>query len=196
MLWAPSGLFRTNTGNNYPFLFMSGMDNSALVAQTADLLKQRVTDNGIDLGFWWGRSTQVMREWDTPDWESLDPDNPDHVQRGFRELDLAVDRGAGTIGLDAFVYMEPWDGYRWIQMMLERHPHLKFVVEPSGADIHHVLAAIWVEGLHNVKTPPILQDFRLPGSTRALTSTSTSAASRPPTPSRTSTGKSCRTWAT
>lgn len=163
MLWAASGLFRNHSDMNYPYQFMTGMDHAPLARDTADLLKERVADAGIDLGFWWGRSSQVMREWDTDQTEPMDPDNPDHVALAFRELDLAVERGASTIGLDAFVYMDGWDAYRWLEMMHDRYPHLKFVVEPSGPDFEHVLAATWVEGLHHVQTPPLLQDFLVPG---------------------------------
>lgn len=165
MIWAPSGVFQNHTGNNYPFPFMSAFGHHPLSRDTASALKERVADRGIDLGFWWGRSSQIMREWDTPDWEPLDPDNPQHVQLAFKELDLAVERGATLIGLDAFVYMQggQWNGFRWIDMMRERHPDVKFIVEPSGPDIQHILAPIWVEGLHHITTPPILQDFLIPG---------------------------------
>ncbi|MCB9841269.1 MAG: hypothetical protein H6809_06440 [Phycisphaeraceae bacterium] len=163
MVWSPTGLFRQNQQNNYPFLFMSGMDQYPMLRDTASLIRQRVADNGIQVGFWWGRSSQVMRSWDTADWEPLDPDNPEHVQRGMRELDLAVARGATLIGLDAFVYAEPWDAYRWLEMMRERHPEVKFVIEPSGPDFQHILAATFTEGLHHIETPPLLQDFLIPG---------------------------------
>ncbi len=163
MLWCPSGVFRQHADMNFPFQFMTAMSNAPLVESTASLLKERVSDQGIDLGFWWGRSSQVMKTWDTDITESFDPDNPDHVARGFAELDLAVERGADTIGLDAFVYTPGWDGFRWIEMMKERYPHLRFVVEPSGPDFQHVIAPTWVEGLHHIQTPPILADFLLPG---------------------------------
>lgn len=163
MLWCPSGVFREHADMNFPFQFMTAMSHVPLVESTASLLKERVSDQGIDLGFWWGRSSQVMKTWDTDQTESFDPDNPDHVARGFAELDLAVERGADTIGLDAFVYTPGWDGFRWIEMMKDRYPHLRFVVEPSGPDFQHVIAATWVEGLHHIETPPVLADFLLPG---------------------------------
>lgn len=163
MLWCPSGMFREHADMNFPFQFMTGMANVPLVADTAYLLKERVSDQGINLGFWWGRSSQIMRTWDTDQTESLDPDNPDHVALAFAELDLAVQRGAKTIGLDAFVYTPGWDGFRWIEMMKDRYPDLGFVVEPSGPDFQHVIAPTWVEGLHHITTPPILADFLVPG---------------------------------
>ena len=162
MIWTPTGLFRNNQHNNFPFLFMTQMRHVAPMNASMGELRRLADD--MQVGYWWGRSQQVMQSWDTPDSEVLDPDNPDHVRRALAELDLAVALGATTIGLDAFFHMDDWDAYRWLQTMREHAPTVTFITEPARADFLHTLAPTFIFASRGqARTPKILADFLLPG---------------------------------
>ena len=165
----PSGLFDRNRGNNFPFLFTSGWDEFPEARQSEGLLRS-FADSGVELGLWWGRAAQVMREWNTADFEILDPDNPEHVARGFREMDGAARVGATAIGLDAIVNMPQWDAYHWISAMQRRYPGVKFVTEAICCDVLHTIAPTYVIAVRNdpsigveATSPHILADFVNPG---------------------------------
>lgn len=166
MLWAPSGLFRMNQQHNFPFQFTSHMLEYPRMRESLGEFR-RVSQAGIELGLWWGQSTYIMREWDTPHREPLDPDNPEHVELALRELDLAVNElGATVIGLDAFgLEMSPADSYEWLRTMQRRHPHVKFITEASHADIYHAIAPTYafVPFQSEIQTPKVMADFLLPG---------------------------------
>ncbi len=182
MIWAPSGVFRNNPELNFPFKFTSfWMEGASHNHNMGDAVTQlrRVPASGIDLGLWWGRSAQVMRQWEASSAEAFDPDNPDHVSRGFAELDIAVQSGATMIGLDAFAhgFSPNWKLYRWMQMMYDRHPNvpLKFCTEGRSVDFMHAMAPTWMEfyewpganptvnTMRLVTTPFYLADFLNPG---------------------------------
>ncbi|MEL7472950.1 MAG: hypothetical protein AAGK04_06485, partial [Planctomycetota bacterium] len=87
MTWAPSGLF-IDDNFNYPFLFASPLMESKRARDTIGFLRG-LGPRGVELGFWWGRSQLVMFGWDDPRAEIFDPENQDHVDRAFAELDAA-----------------------------------------------------------------------------------------------------------
>ena len=161
MVWTPSGLFKNNRDLNYPFLFMTPLLEMSASADTLDELAS-VAGPDLSLGFWWGRSQQVMRAWDQPDADYLDPDNPEHVRRAFRELDAAVDLGATIIGLDAYAKIEPWTALRWLRMLQEHAPGVTFIVEPKASDIFHRVAPTWLDS-PKVNQEDVLADLILPG---------------------------------
>ncbi|HYE03007.1 MAG TPA: hypothetical protein VD963_07205, partial [Phycisphaerales bacterium] len=116
----------------------------------------------LELGVYWGFPQHVMRTWDQAGYELLDPDNPEHVDLGFAELDLITSVNATMVGLDAYVYMSPGKAHRWLNMMRQRAPQARFVLEPSNADIYHTVAATW-QFVEQVDGPTVLADFLNPG---------------------------------
>jgi hypothetical protein len=172
MLWKPTGGYYKHPENSMPFKFTSHwLEGDTTLYPTsyghnmADALDSLplVAQDGRQLGLWWGRSGQVMYDWDVAHWETLDPDNPVHVATAFHELDLAVQAGATLIGLDAFnEYLTPWDGYRWLAMLRAHAPGVKFAVEPGSGDFLHTRAAS-VYNSRRVRGPHYLANFLLPG---------------------------------
>ncbi len=180
MVWTPTGVYRRNHQNNFPFLFTSHwLEGAQYGHNMGDAVAElsQVPGDDFALGLWWGRSCQVMREWDMPAWEPLDPDNSEHVQLAFTELDLAAQAGATMIGLDAFAhaYTPTWKLHGWLRAMQERYPQITFISESRNPDILHRLAPTYidayvfdpriqdVEQLRVVKSPLVLADFLLPG---------------------------------
>jgi hypothetical protein len=180
MLWKPTGVFLRNTELNFPFQFTSRWlenDNlrSALDSKTGFPAIIRRTRG--ELGFWWGRSCQVMLGWDDGHFEPLDPDNPIHVEACRKEVALAARSGATMIGLDTFShkYTPIWKLYPWLQRMQFMFPQMRFVIEPITCDVMHTLAPTFLRGyadkevvtsqedLYQIKGPHILADFLLPG---------------------------------
>lgn len=178
MLWAPSGLFNENRNMNFPFMFTSRWLLEDRMANAFDENEglASIGRNGQKLGLWWGRSTQVIREWNSAQWERFDPDNPAHVQAALHEMDIAVRAGATEIGLDTFTPGNTpiWKLLPWLQRMRETYPEVKFIIEPATCDILHRLAGSFVIGwgatpiqqesdLFKLTTPYYLADLLLPG---------------------------------
>lgn len=180
MLWSASGMYKNNRQNNLPFQFTSRwLDNDKM--RTA--LDSRVGFPALirrtkaELGFWWGRSCQVMTEWDTDVYENLDPDNPAHFEACYKELSLAAQAGATMIGLDTFNHTRTptWKLYAWLQRMQFMFPQMRFVIEPEACDILHTLAPMFLRGfnddtpqatledVYSIKNSHYLADFLLPG---------------------------------
>ncbi len=163
MAWTPSGVFLNNQGNNYPFPFMSNMMNVPQMASTRHFLADVPAPPLLEIGYWWGRSSQVMTGWDVPDWTAFSVDNPDHVARGLREIELARELNATMVGLDAYVYHNSIaDAFLWLTMLREAAPEIRFVVEPSPPDIIHFQAGAFTDAVL-VKNEKVLADFLLPG---------------------------------
>lgn len=150
MLWAPTGMYSVNRENNYPFQFASfwteGAQFGHAMGDAATQLRRVSNTPGVAFGLWWGRAAQVMTSWDTPLAEVLNPDNPAHVAAAHRELDVALQTGVKEIGLDTLTLMNGWDAYRWLGMLRERAPDVKFVVEPACPDFLHTLGARFIQG--------------------------------------------------
>jgi hypothetical protein len=163
MLWKPSGLFRNHQDLNFPFQFMTHMNRVPMMRSTLHHLAA-VPSEQLEMGYWWGHSLRVMREWDDGIYEVFDPQNPEHVRLALAEFDMAVGLGAKTIGLDAFVGTPAWDGFQWLKTLLHRAPGVKLVVErETGApDFYHTLGPTWVYS-HHLSTSKILADFLNPG---------------------------------
>lgn len=179
MVITPTGLYRHNVHMNYPFQFTSQWNKEPMFgsALDPDAGFPKFAAEGRTLGLWWGRAAQVATSWDANTNHTLDPDDPADVAAALAELDLAVQAGAQVIGLDTYGYraIPTWDSYRWLETMQQRHPHLRFVLEPMPCDIMHTKAAGWLRGFNDefpvdsleelnfIKGPHYLADFLLPG---------------------------------
>jgi hypothetical protein len=174
MVAKPTGHFFINIQNNIPPLFTSHWVEGADYGHAmGDAIEQfnRIPDVGLKLGLWWGRSAQVMPDgWDTVAIEDLDPNNPEHVALGFREIDLAYAAGARLVGLDAFRRMQAWDANKWLTLMRQRAPAMRFVTEPVCGDVlHNRYPAFQVatrpasEAELRVETRHFLADYLNPG---------------------------------
>ncbi len=167
VMYGAGGMYNINRENNYPFQITSPWNQFPVILNTLPLLQSFIQSvPSGELGFWWGRSVQVMKTWDTPTIEILDPSNPEHVQLGFAEMDNAVLAGATTIGLDSVAAQGVWDTYEWLTMLHERYPQVKFIAEPLSSDILHTLAGTFVYGTrvgvdeaYNIEGPIVLADF-------------------------------------
>ncbi len=162
LMWAPSGLFSQEHDElNYPFLMLTPLLQRGIQASSLHELAG-LPRPGFDFGYWWGRSTRVMYGWNDPRNEPLDPNNPDHRARAFAEMDLAVQLNATTIGLDAYSHISIRDQYRWLLILQDRYPSIRFVTEPWMADCFHALAPTFVT-TYGRENGNILADFLIPG---------------------------------
>jgi len=153
MLWVIGGQFwkcpsNQDTGynclTNIPHQFMSDLpDNVENTLSALDKFEQ----NGIDLGFWWGRAGQVPVPWQwNPDYMTpLDVNNPNHVNPTDHELDLAVQRGADAIGLDAYANIPPASQLPWLAHLKSEAPNVDFWTEGSTMDYLHIKASTFLQ---------------------------------------------------
>jgi len=169
MIWTPTGLFKNNRHWNYPFQFTSQWRQMPAVMNSLGQLRQFAEQTG-EFGLWWGRSTQVMRTWDTNTVETFDPDRAAHQRLALDELVLARQVKANCIGLDTYSVAEPWKAYTWLARMKEELPGAKFIIEPVMSDIMHQAAPMFILGTRApgqefwaLTTPHILADFINPG---------------------------------
>ena len=178
MMWTPSGLYDQHRENNYPFQFTTRWRSSPKLMTAVDPGNfPSIKARGKRMGFWWGRSLQIATQWNPATMTPMDPSNPAHVEAATAELDLAVQAGANTIGLDSFGHevMPIWKEVLWLKAMQDRAPGVKFIIEPSGCDVLHRLAANFIDGwnsepnppnieaLYKIKNADTLADFLLPG---------------------------------
>lgn len=161
LIWAPSGVMQPSTGLNFPFRFMTALENLPNAWSTLHEFA-RLPAEDVQLGFWWGLSVTVTQGWENPTATGLDPTNPQHRALAFAELDTAVAAGARLIGLDAFRMDHPADAWYWLQQLQARAPQVTFVTEYGAPDYIHALAPTFHGGIH-ITTPHLLADFLNPG---------------------------------
>ncbi len=161
MIFSPSGVYQHNQTWNYPFLFMTGLDDLPEMQSSMGEFT-RLAKPDLDLGFWWGRSQQIHDYWDAPEGRVMDINDPADIQQALDELDQAVALGATIIGLDAFTKIGHWDGIRWLKLMQDRAPGVTFVIEPKAPDFLHRLAPVWFDHTKIIGSK-VIADFLLPG---------------------------------
>ncbi len=161
MMWVPSGIFPAGHPLNFPYRFMTPI-NDYPVARDSMSQFLRFREAGAELGFWWGNSATLMREWASPTGERFNPNNSEHARLANMELDMAVRSGATMIGLDAHYQRSPTNMHRWITAMKNRAPNVKFITESASCDILHNLTPTFHES-SAIRTPHILADFINPG---------------------------------
>lgn len=156
MVWAPSGLYETD--QNYPWQFTSRMLDSSSLRTAFDPLigLPRVKAQNKELGLWWGRTGDYIPVWNpTPaDIVDFDTSNPTHVSEAFRQLDLAVQAGAESIGFDAFT-IPLWDAVKWLELLQDRYPGMRFVLEPRRCDILNNLAPMYYRAYGSPSNGPL-----------------------------------------
>jgi hypothetical protein len=161
MLWTPSGVFPSTSSLNFPYRFMTPINDYPQARSTLNEF-HRVRNAGMEMGFWWGNNATLMRGWANTVAEPFDPQNPQHVALGFAELDVAVGAGATMIGLDAFKQNSPANMHRWLLMLREHAPNIKFITENAASDYLHNVCPTFHEALA-VRNPHVLADFLNPG---------------------------------
>ncbi|MFN0011015.1 MAG: hypothetical protein ACKVS8_05150 [Phycisphaerales bacterium] len=161
MLWTASGVF-DQSPLNFPFQFMTGLLSLPNALGTLHELTALTTDPGLELGFWWGHSINVMQGWNPQTGHVLNPYNQQDVELAFAEIDMAASVGATTTGLDAFKLASPAANYYWLRLMQARCPQMKFVSENAASDLYHNLAPTFHEA-RNINQPHILADLLNPG---------------------------------
>jgi hypothetical protein len=139
-LWLPSGSYHNPDGcPNFPPQFMDFLPGLAETDSALDLFASA----GIELGFWWGRSTEIPMDLDAAGWNPMSCEDADYFNLLHRiflngQLQQARARGARVIGLDAFVNMPAWDRLLWVEDMQAQAPEVAlFVHEWSGPDFLH-----------------------------------------------------------
>jgi len=157
VIWKPSGRYKgtvceflpegTFEGCNFPPQFMDFLPH----LEASDGNFTRYADNGIELGFWWGRASQYPQPlypyWNHthfPDtlWDAR-IDNITHTDFLSGQLQQAVNRGAKLVGLDGFNRMPAWERYEWVEQMKDQAPGVLFVHEGSGSDFLHSRIGNW-----------------------------------------------------
>ncbi len=176
MLWAPSGLYAKNRDLNYPPQFTAGWDDVPLLRTTSSRLSE-IPNAGVQLGLWWGRSTQHADRWDPDTLVPIDLTLRAHLQSIADQLTLAQRAGCTLIGMDNLSHwlMPAWDQRRLIRALRRTFPAITFVAEPAvcdflQADAPNFLIAYQVPkqprneaDFHRLTTPHYLADFLLPG---------------------------------
>jgi hypothetical protein len=141
MIWQTAGMYDPRICDcNFPSQYMDWLPK--LVETQGELA--RIKDAGISLGFWWGRSGQVVMPvaWPPASVSSIIPanySNSEHRSYLENQFNLGKQRGADMIGLDSFGFMEPYGRSKWLDEMMSSS--LDFVHEHGGADIFHTRAA-------------------------------------------------------
>jgi hypothetical protein len=175
----PSGSYGASRAGNPPYQFATNWNATGPLATACDpqIGFPRLPARAQKIGFRWGRSLQVARQWDDPGPVPFDPHNPDHRRLAFAEMDLAVKAGATTIALDAFSprFTPLWDLVEWVADLKARYPGVRFAADAVSCDlIHRQIAAIYrgskdraevagpveIDGFTN---PHLMADFLLPG---------------------------------
>lgn len=137
-LWLASGTYHVPNGCNFPPQFMDFLPH----LEETDVFFELFGQHGFELGFWWGRSTQIPLGLDGSGWDPqscapADYFNPDHIAFLDGQLQQALGRGAAAVGLDAFVHMPPWQRALWVEDMKDAAPGVLFIHEGSGPDFLH-----------------------------------------------------------
>jgi len=130
MLWAPSGVNKQHQNLNFPSQFTLGwLDIEKMRTATDSVGLPRIKQSGKELGLWWGRSAEFTERWDAAASVPLNPNNPVHMATVYRQLDLARDAGATSIGLDDFVHhkMPIWEQVPYLKLLQRRYPQMTFV---------------------------------------------------------------------
>ncbi len=120
---------------NYPPAFM---DFPAHIEASSDELL-RYKQDGIELGYWWGRAAFVPtpQVWNPSRVNVIDYANPVHVDFADTQLMKAFQKGADVVGLDAFLG-EAYDKYTRIDRMKQlTGGSILFIHEGVGPDILH-----------------------------------------------------------
>ncbi len=176
MLWAPSGLYARHRDLNYPPHFTLGWDEIPLLRTTSSRLND-LPNSGIQLGLWWGRSTQHAEQWDPDALEPIDLGNRAHLRTIIDQLALANRAGSTLIGMDNLSHwlIPAWDQRRLIRALRRIYPSMTFVAEPAVCDFLQADAPNFIEAnhtptqaksnadFHRLTTPHYLADFLLPG---------------------------------
>ncbi len=166
VLWTPSGLYSdpshypvTNGEPQFPSRIMTDW-SPAMLASQQEL--QRITAEGIELGYWWGDSAMVEYEWNPAEVYPLDINNPSHVAMLDEQLYLANERGATWIGLDSYRRLDLWNAVPWLARMQSQFPNLRFSAEPNCSDILLFLIPFTTDS-RNLPAAPLLADYLVPG---------------------------------
>jgi len=160
MVWTPSGVYKTNTQNNFPPNFMSEWSSAM---ERSGLEWQRIGAGGLDLMFWWGRAGQVADRWDDPVLDKFDPDNQAQRDEMLTEWSLARQRGVKGVGLDAITQMDGWDIPKWIDQLRETVPGATVVAEPGCFDVLNLKVPVVMYADNFDSGPMYLADYLVPG---------------------------------
>ena len=166
MTWGASGLYNVHISDfNFPPQFMS--DWLPMVFDTQSELRA-YGHQGISLGYWWGRSTQIPQpvQWNPPLLVSAQLSNPAHLRFLTNELTLARDRGGREIGLDYFFEIPLYDRYGWVDQMKQIAPGVNFIHEGAGPDVMSTKLSQWYQTPHPggqvMEAPDVLSAYLLP----------------------------------
>jgi len=162
MIWAASGCYLNNKNLNFPYQAISPVKNDSRLNTTYSRLQTLPRRGPSEVGYWWGNSQLVMRQWDDPDFEEFDLHNSAHVSRALTELRTATDLGAKCIGLDAYSYIDGFEAFEWLEMMKVEAPGVKFVTELDAPDIIHLLGPTFLYS-HMTSRSHVLADLIMPG---------------------------------
>lgn len=158
MVWTAAGVYKNNIVNNFPPQIMTQWTDPMInTAQDWQL----ISNNNIDLMFWWGRSDQVADKWDDNVLEDLDTEKYIHRKIMGKEWVSALDLGACGLGFDAF-NLPVWQALPWLDDLKQYQPSSKFIIEPAACDILHIYYPTFVQG-DILKQPHLLADYLVPG---------------------------------
>lgn len=153
-IWLPSGRYNSTSCCNFPPQFMDWLPH--LEDSASEL--ERFAHNGISLGYWWGRSSEVPLDgsgnvlgpgvWGPRNLMATNFSNQTHRDFMIRQLDLSLERGAHTVGLDHFIDSPAWQRYQWAQDMknyarVNFDREVLYIHEGSGPDFMHSVIGNW-----------------------------------------------------
>lgn len=174
MIWSAAGVWPPDYEcEGYPPHFMTHWPD--LMVETQDeWLRVSNLVSDCNLYFWWGSSaTFAGGEW-KGGCEDFDPDDLYQRKLMLQEWQLAIDRGATGLGLDAFNDMPLWKALPWINTLREtaRNKGLDnamILAEPLACDIMHLYVPTFLPSKYDsagetvyVNGPHKLADYLIP----------------------------------
>ncbi len=169
MIWGSVGRYREHPGSNMAWEIGSGWVPEQVA--TEGEFRRLSEELGLQVGLWCGIAFSISEGWDTGRRHPWDPDNTADTAAIFRELDLARDRGARLIGLDATLSGLASKGgrpdamtvfTRLMPMLHERYPEMRWIIEPAACDFLHLWGSsfIWEK---NIGQPFEFAEYLAPG---------------------------------
>jgi hypothetical protein len=168
MIWQVAGSYIIHQHRNMVFEIASAQTPKSL--ETIGELK-RLTDAGIQIGFWLGRATEISKGFDTGERWPIDLDNPKDREIWKKEVSMAYGFGVRMIGLDgvrrgyghAGISPDGWYvAQKFLPWIAKEFPDMTFVMEPGIVDFQHLHVPIFAWDM-NIPGKPEWQNYLIPG---------------------------------
>lgn len=151
LIWALAGnypMYDLCDARNYPPV-MATVWAPELEDDRQDFIDVANENTDVNLGYYWGRTSQVPVFDENGDWEwdsenqAIDLDDPDHLNFVREEYQAMLALGMDELGLDAPSNIPSDQKYAWWSEMMAQKPDLKMISENPASDWTNLFAANW-----------------------------------------------------